>query len=658
MPHNIFMMQRYLFSFLLVVFCSSLLFSQDKSGGQPRKSLVKTDEQKAKELAQKAPITSYAIITLQRDTTYVDTSLTIKREYDYNYLRKDCFGLMPFANDGQTFNTLNYSLTKSNPYPEFGYKGKHFAYMGVNDIKYYSVATPLTELYFKTVMEQGQNTDAFVTVNTSKQFNFSIAFKGLRSLGKYINQLSSTGNFRFTSSYFTKDKRYAMNFHFTGQDISNGENGGLTTPNDFEDGDKLYKNRARLEVYLKDAKTMLKGKRFFVDHNFRINPKDAQNNLFITHQLNFEHKYFEYYQATIASTISTQTNAFNRFGDTPLTANIDDQNYYDMFYNKLGALYENKTLGKLGFFIENFNSNNYYNSDLMVGSITYQQSYKASINAVGGQYEYRKDKWRVVATASNSISTKSFRNIDGTAFYKANDKNNFSFQYQNISKLPDNNFTFHQSSYTNYNWLNNFNNEKINNIIVNANTQWAVASMQLSTLDDHLYFQDVSQNTSNQQLVTPHQYAGTIKYLSFTIAKEFKYRNWALDNTFLYQKVEQSDNILNVPQFVVRNTLYRSGDMFNKAMFFQTGVTLNYFTQYYANSYNPVLGEFFVQTNQKVGGFPLFDLFFNARIRQTRVYFKAEHLNAAFSGNKYYSAPDYPYRDFMIRFGLVWNFFQ
>ena len=115
-------MQRYFFSILLLVFCSSLLFSQDKSGGQPRKSLVKSDEQKAKELAQKAPITSYAIITLQRDTTYVDTSLTIKREYDYNFLRKDYFGLMPFANDGQTFNTLNYSLTKSNPYPEFGYK--------------------------------------------------------------------------------------------------------------------------------------------------------------------------------------------------------------------------------------------------------------------------------------------------------------------------------------------------------------------------------------------------------------------------------------------------------------------------------------------------------------------------------------------------------
>ncbi|WP_073101246.1 putative porin [Leeuwenhoekiella marinoflava] len=27
------------------------------------------------------------------------------------------------------------------------------------------------------------------------------------------------------------------------------------------------------------------------------------------------------------------------------------------------------------------------------------------------------------------------------------------------------------------------------------------------------------------------------------------------------------------------------------------------------------------------------------------------------SPNKYYSAPGYPYRDFTLRFGLVWNFF-
>ena len=116
--------------------------------------------------------------------------------------------------------------------------------------------------------------------------------------------------------------------------------------------------------------------------------------------------------------------------------------------------------------------------------------------------------------------------------------------------------------------------------------------------------------------------------------------------------------ILNVPDFVTRNTLYYSNYYFKKALYAQAGVVFNYFTKYYANDYNPVIGEFFVQNKKEIGNYPTFDVFINARIRQTRFYVKGEHLNALFSSSNYYSAPNNPYRDFVIRFGLVWNFFQ
>jgi hypothetical protein len=645
--------------YFLLLFIPCLLLSQEKGKEEKRKSLVKTAEQKAKEQARKAPITSYKIISIDRDTTFVDTTLAIKKEYDYNYLRRDIFGLMPFPNEGQTYNTLDFGLNKFNAYPEFGFKAKHFNYLEVDDIKYYSVATPLTELYFKTVMEQGQNVDALITMNTSERFNFSIAFKGLRSLGKYINQLTSAGNFRFTSSYFTKNKKYYANFHFTGQDLLNGENGGLTIPLDFESEDDAFKNRPRLQVFLSDAKSFLKGKRLFLDHSFRINSKDANNNLFITHQLNYEHKFFEYNQASLNSEIGTGTGVFKRFGDVPSAAytKVNDHTRYDRLYNKVGAIYENKTLGKFQFFIENFNYKYFYSLVQTVGSVTFPNQLKATINSIGGQYEYRKNKWNGKAMLSNSISTQAFRNFDANLDYQINDKNKVSFQYQNISKLPNLNYILNQSTYVNYNWLNNFKNEKINNIVVNANTQWINATAQFTTLNDYLYFQDVQQ-VANQQLVTPHQYSGTINYLSLKAAKEFKYKKWALDNTFLYQKVTQKDTILNVPELTLRSTIYFSDNVFKKAMFLQTGITINYFTKYYANDYNPILGEFFVQNEKQIGNFPMLDFFVNARVRQTRIFLKAEHFNSSFTGNTYYSAPNTPYHDFMIRFGLVWNFFQ
>ncbi len=606
-----------------------------------------------------ATMDMYRIITLERDTTYIDTSLTIKKLYSFNYLRKDTFGLLPFSNEGGTYNTLQYSLTDYSPFPEFGFKAKHFDFLEANQIRYASVATPVTELYSKTVMAQGQSVDAFIAVNTSPQLNFSIAYKGLRSLGKYINQTNSNGNFRFTTSYNTKDNRFSVNAHFTSQDLSSGENGGITTPQDFESGNTDFTNRQRLEVYLTDAKSYLHGNRLFFDDLIRINAVKGNNNLYVAHQFNYENKNFVYSQITVQSTVG---NAFiNRFGDSYKTANIYDQTQYNRMYNKLGLVYENTTLGKFQFFAEDFTNNYYYHQILILDSNTIPAALNVRIDNVGGQYEYQKNKWTGKFIYSRSLTNQNLSNLDAKMQYDWSDKTQLFFRYQNINKLPNNNYNLYQSSFVNYNWSNDFKNEKINAISANAITPWLDASLQFSTLNDHLYFADVTtadQMALNQQIIAPKQYSGTINYVSAKVSKEFKFGRFALDNSVLYQKTTQNNLILNVPEIVTRNTFYYSNDMFHKALYFQTGVTFNYFTNYYANDYNPVIGEFFVQNKKQIGNYPNFDLFFNGKIQRTRVYLIAEHFNSSLSGNNFYAAPNNPYRDFTIRFGLVWNFFE
>src|SRR5690554_5543835 len=162
---------------------------------------------------EKPPIDYYKIISTDRDTTFVDTTLTIRRKYNFNYLRRDNFGLLQFSNVGQTYNSLTYSFSRFNLKPLFAAQSHHFNYKEIADVNYFNVPTPLTELYFKTAYEQGQQLDAFFTVNTSPQFNFSIGYKGVRSLGKYQNILTSTGNFLFTSNYRTKNNRYVIRAH-------------------------------------------------------------------------------------------------------------------------------------------------------------------------------------------------------------------------------------------------------------------------------------------------------------------------------------------------------------------------------------------------------------------------------------------------------------
>jgi hypothetical protein len=634
-----------------------MLLSQIREGDDSRKpkNLRLSDTLKNSDEKKVATMDMYRFISIERDTTYLDTSLTIQREYSFNYLRKDIFGLLPFSNEGQTYNTLQYGLTKLSPYPEFGFKAKHFNFLEANDIKYSSVATPVTELYFKSVMQKGQTLDAFFTLNINPRLNFSIAYKGLRSEGRYINQLASTGNFRFTTSYNTKNERYFANAHFTYQDVLNEENGGVTTIFDFENEDPKYDNRQRLEVYLNDAKSFLKGKRVFLDQFLRVNSEKANNNLFVAHQFNYENKFFEYNQATVPSTVGSTT--VYRFGDSFVTSGINDQTHYNKMYNKLGLVYENTTLGKFQFFADDFRSNYYYNQILIFDDRTVPASLTRNINSVGGQYNYQKNKWNGKFLYSRSVTNQSLSNLDAKLNYDFNDDYQFSFGYQNLNKLPNDNYNLYQSSYVNYNWSNDFKNEKINSITADATIPWIDASVQFMTLNDHLYFKNTATNDS-QQIVTPQQYSNTINYVSVKLNKEISFGRFALDNTLLYQKTDQSDAILNVPEIVTRNTLYYTNYLFKKALFLQMGITLNYFTNYLANDYNPVVGEFFIQDKKEIGNFPNLDFFINAKIQRTRIYLKAEHFNSSFTGNNFYSAPNNPYRDFTIRFGLIWNFFN
>ncbi|TAF60717.1 MAG: hypothetical protein EAZ58_13125, partial [Flavobacterium sp.] len=120
-----------IYFYILFLFVSYIAFPQaPKRINSQNGSSKSVDTTKVKV----APIDLYRIITLDRDTTYIDTSLTIRKEYSHNYLRKDNFGLLAFPNEGQTYNTLNYGLVKNDIFPEMGFKAKHFNFMEANQI--------------------------------------------------------------------------------------------------------------------------------------------------------------------------------------------------------------------------------------------------------------------------------------------------------------------------------------------------------------------------------------------------------------------------------------------------------------------------------------------------------------------------------------------
>ncbi|RNC92770.1 MAG: hypothetical protein ED555_06795 [Allomuricauda sp.] len=665
-----------LFFLVLGFFVCSFVQAQNDSLPKPRLKNLDTfplPERKSpdstainkKSEAKALAIEDYKIITLKGDTTFLDTTQSIKKEYKYNFLREDDFELMPFANVGQPYNRLAHDFKIGSLYPNLGAVAKHVNYKETDEIVYYHVPTPLTDLMFKTTFEQGQFLDALLTFNTSPGFNASIAFTGVRSLGKYQFEQSQAGNFRTTFNYSSKNKRYFAKGHITAQNLDTEENGGLLDRSQFESGLADFTDRSRIDVRYTNADNRLLGRRYFLDHKYVLlkarndSVKTRGTSLAIGHQFNYESKFYQFLQST----------ANSAFGDESFSSAIDDKSTLKTMYNQLSAEFYNKTLGKVVGKVGFYDYDYFFNSLLITESQTITNQLEGQELVMGGAYANQIGKFSLEGdfniTMTGELSGNQF---DARASYQLNESNLISAAIHSSSRLPNFNYLLYQSDYLNFNWQNTaqFEKQNVQQLALTLDSKLlGKLSATYSTIDNYTYFASTitDEQLANGELETayvrPFQEGNTLNYLQVKLNKEFKWRNWALNNTVLYQNVSQSNALLNVPELVTRNTLYYSSDVFKKAMFVQTGVTFKYFTAYNMNAYHPLLGEFFVQNREELGGYPLMDFFINAKVRQTRIFLKAEHFNTLWSSEyNYYAAPNYPYRDFVIRFGLVWNFFS
>ena len=644
---------------VLLLLLSTNSFSQTTTFGNNtnnNSAFNNKDEQQ-----KKAPITLYKIISADRDTTIIDTTLTIQKEYKFNYLRRDRFELLPFSNVGHTYNSLAYDFQQTHLLPLFAAQSHHFNFMEVEDISYYEVATPLTDLYFKTAFEQGQQLDAFFTINTSKQFNFSVAYKGVRSLGNYQNNLASTGNFRLTTNYKTKNERYFLRAHLVAQDILNEENGGLTENSIalFEENVGDFTDRGRLDVNFEDADNLLKGIRYYVDNEYHV-IKSADSTSYTRLALGasfmYQEKNYNYSQGT----------AFADFGDAYNETNLRDKVTLQHLDTKAYARFENNILGTLGAFV-GYNDYNYgYNQILLLDAGNITNRLLGNLIQAGASYKKQYKKFELTGRAGLNVSGDFEGNyIQGAAAFTFLKDIKARASLHVHSAAPNFNFLLYQSDYVDYNWQNDFNNVKTQELKFEISSPtYGEASVSYTGIDDYTYFGTtlVAAATDEAAAIytqpTPFQALERVDYLKLKIQKEFAYKKFRLANTILYQNVASGTDVFKVPTFITRNSLYYQDKWFKNALFLQTGVNFKYFPKYEANAYNPVLGEFVVQDQTEIGAFPLIDIFFNAKVRQTRIFFKYEHVNSLFANrNTYFSAPGYPYRDGIIRFGLVWNFF-
>ena len=602
-----------------------------------------------------AKIEDYLLITRQYDTLRIDTSLTINKYHKINFLRKDNFGLMPFSNTGVAYNSLVFEPSNSIS-PKIGASNKYFAYDSADDVVYYDLPTPFTELMYRSVFEQGQLLDAIYSVNTSRQFNFSISRKGLRSLGNYQNFISSSSNFKFTTSYKSRNKRFRLRTHYNKQNLFSEQNGGIRdsdVPN-FENGIDQFLDRGVFDPNFENASNDFISKRFYIDQFYVLKETDSIKNYSIelSNSIYFEEKNYRF----------NQSSSDDFFGDYFISQEIRDELFLNTINFQSKLLVSSKNLGDINlgltyiddqYSLENYQIDEYIDNSVKIDAKTVYLNTGLEKSFSNIDLKFKLINYIHGDNKSNLFQSK--------INFHLKEENYLAFQYSLTSTPPNYNQVLNRSNYEAYNWTNQFKNPTTNSLTFTLRLSKIFdLDLEYMSVKNHIQFHKLPSDDIDSAIdysIVPLQHANDLNLLKINLARKIKFGKFSFDTRILIQRLFENE-IINLPDLVTRNTLFYSTDMFNKALFLQTGFGFSYFSKYFMNGYDPLLSELYIQNDKMIGGFPLIDFFVNAKIQQTRLYFKFEHFNSSFTGYKYYSAPNYPYRDFTFRFGLVWNFFM
>ncbi len=646
---------------------------------------------------EQVTVNDYRIMFMDGTEKKVDTSLSLEGEYTFNFLRKDYFEYLTFPNMGEAFNKLGYNFHEQPFTPQMGARVKHFGYFEKEDIAYYEVPSPYTELFFKSTFQQGQHLDATLAINTSPKFNIAVSFRGFRSLGKYLASLSRSRQFRISSQYQTYNQKYRLRLHQTTQSLENQVNGGLINDSVYffenapnyvvanENGEPIldengneqsvfydgFLDRNRLQTHI-NADNVLKGKRYFMEHRYQMLPIAKDTTVYkmaVGYRANLENKTYQYIQSRISP-------YFYEAYDTP---SIDDLTIFNTLENNFFAAYKDRVLGKVNFDLY------HHKWEYELGAKEYQKdillSDRIDASQFAAQLRWKKEILGIRTQAEAYQSLKKDYATQALKFELSRSivkDISIGASYKYRSQPLNFNYYLLQSDYKEYNWENSTleNQDFTTQTVSIAHPKWGSLSGAWTSIDRYTFLNNTTllRNLNEKFKITVLQTENKIDYFKARFDQRLNFGKFSWVNNVQYQRVNQEENTddilsgpkaLNVPEWLIRSTIMLTSSIFNKALFFQSGATFVFFTDYYADQYNPILAEFVTQNNTKIGEYPRVDFFFNAKIKSSRLFLKLENISSPIehllnedTAYDYYAAPYVPYRDFSIRFGIIWNFFE
>lgn len=535
---------------------------------------------------------------------------------------------------------------------DFIFSNAYYPYlMNVQHATFYNTKTPFSYLHYITGGSLNRNEDDIkflFTANAKKNFNAGTTLDYMSSPGEYMNQATS----RFAGSVFGSytGMHYAATALIAVNNMKNQESGGIKNLGDISSGisaSLIPTKIAGQSDYIQNQLYYYHQYSIGIERPIRINPDSVRMEYvpvtIFAHTFKFDDVRKRYYENSVersfyANTYGTgsQTNDTTSLQTITNNVSVSMAEEFNKWMNfGLRAYLENE-VQRYVYTKENMLNLEFMSSTKVGGVLSKQRGRRFRYNILGevGFLGYK---------AGNFL-------LDGNigGFFKVW-KDSISLVANGFirSDRPSPYLNFYESNH--FRWENDFTNVYRTHI-------GGTFSMPTKSLSLNVSVENITQYIYFDSLALPKQHTGNIQILAFNLKKDFHLGKFGLDNNVIYQVSSKSD-VLPLPALVLYHNLYYDDKWFN-VLSVQLGASVRYHTAYYAPSYMPATGQFYVQNTTKTGNYPLVNVYLNCHLKRTRFYVEYYHLNNMFMNGDYLSMPNYPLNPAVMKMGISWNFYD
>lgn len=532
-----------------------------------------------------------------------------------------------------------------------------------SNIPMYNTKTPYTELcYYGTPFANRENEELnariLTTQNITPELNVAFEYSKFGAGGYMQNGKTNFTNLALSGNYL--GKKYSAHAGWIKNSITRKESGGFTDNMWIRDTSVASNEIA---VHLRNASNEIKRNTIFLNQSFRISfGNDSLTTAFIGHSLDWS-KYTKAYSDNITDVSGRDfyNNVFimnaGKSADTMQVSKFDNK-----VYLRLQPWKDDSIISKI---------------DVGVGDrlLTYKDCiFDPETPTIAPHYEKVLQNSLYAYAGAKGMYRRYFNwDANGRLFFAGAQAGDFdidanvTFKFYPFRKQRNSPIAFGGTFHTDLTSPDHYENRILTNHYMWDNDfarksrtkfgafldipYWKLdAEAGYSILAGNIYYDN---NSIARQCETP------VSVISANLHKDLVLWKFHLDNRVLFQ-YSSNPEVVPVPMLALNLRYYLQFYAVKNVLQMQIGANALYATKWQMPGYNPNLGVFYNQTEEKFGYTPYIDVFLNLQWKQACIFIKVENINegAPYKHDKdYFSAAGFIHTQRAIKFGITWPFY-